>query len=319
MFPHSFPFDPTYGYDEARLRAVAPPPIPAGFEAFWRETYKQALAVKPDVKLTPIQSKLQGLEVFEVEYTGLGGFRVGGWVTRPTDQAPQRGVVFGHGYGGREAPDRTPGVPAASIFPCARGFHRSARPDLPAGSGQHVVLGIDSPETYIHRFCVADLWSAASALLEIEPKLAGHLHYIGTSFGGGIGAMALPWEPRFRRAYLGVPSFGHHDIRLTLPCVGSGESVRQLYARKPEIRKTLYLFDSAVSAQFCRIPVMVACALFDPCVPPPGQFAVYNSLAGEKQLFVRQADHFETPGSPLEGLRLWRAQEKWFSSNGATV
>ncbi|MEZ5576382.1 MAG: hypothetical protein R3F44_12440 [Candidatus Competibacteraceae bacterium] len=37
----------------------------------------------------------------------------------------------------------------------------------------------------------------------------------------------------------------------------------------------------------------VAAARFDPAVPPPGQFAVYNALAGPKELFVLRAGHFD--------------------------
>jgi len=314
MFSHSFSFDPTYGYTESALRAIKPPPIPGNFEPFWRETRVLAEATTPSPTLRKIQSQREGVELFEVEYTGIGGFRVGGWLSRPAHGKPTRGVVLGHGYGGREAPDLLiPGPPAVCIQPCARGFHRSARPDLPNDSKDHVIHGIDSPETYIHRYCVADLWLAVSALIEIAPEVSGMIDYIGTSFGGGIGAMALPWEPRFRRGFLGVPSFGHHDIRLTLPSVGAGESVRLLCQQMPEICKTLCFFDSAVASQFCHIPVMVACALFDPAVPPPGQFAVYNALAGEKWLLVRLCDHFEYSGSALDGARIWREQARWFS------
>jgi cephalosporin-C deacetylase len=34
-----------------------------------------------------------------------------------------------------------------------------------------------------------------------------------------------------------------------------------------------------------------ACALFDPCVTPPGQFAIYNALPNQKQLYVLDAGH----------------------------
>jgi cephalosporin-C deacetylase len=32
-----FPFDPTYGYDQESLRAIACPPAPDDFAAFWRD------------------------------------------------------------------------------------------------------------------------------------------------------------------------------------------------------------------------------------------------------------------------------------------
>jgi cephalosporin-C deacetylase len=39
----------------------------------------------------------------------------------------------------------------------------------------------------------------------------------------------------------------------------------------------------------------VAAALFDPAVPPAGQFAVYNAIPGCKKLFTLDAGHFDYP------------------------
>ena len=315
MFKHDFPFDPTYGYTEPTLRAITPPAAPADFAAFWQTTYSLALSTPPDPILRAIPSQRKGTEIFELDYTGINGFRVGGWLTRPTEVAPVRGVIMSHGYGGRGEPDLLlPGPPAVAIFPCGRGFNGSARPDLPSVSVAHVLHGIAHRDTYIHRHCVADLFSAVSALLDLHPELANRIDYMGTSFGGGIGAMMLPWEARIRRAYLGVPSFGHHPIRLTCPCAGSGESIRQTATKDPSVAETLRYFDSAIASTFSRTPTMVACALFDPAVPPPGQWAIYNALPdpARKRLFIHQAEHFDWPGQPAEFRRLFREQEEWF-------
>ncbi len=314
MFKHEFSFDPTYGYTESTLRNIQPPLAPPDFAAFWQDTYSLARATDPDPVIRPTASPRKGFEVFELDYTGINGFRVGGWLTRPLDATPTRGVVMSHGYGGRSAPDLfLPGDPAVVVFPCGRGLNRSAHPDLPSVSTNHVLHGIARRDTYIHRHCVADLFSAVSALLSLHPELANRVDYMGTSFGGGIGAMMRPWEPRIRRAYLGGPSFGHHPMRLACPCVGSGESVRKAVSTSPAIADTLRYFDSAIASTFSHTPTMVACALFDPAVPPPGQWAVYNALTCPKQLFVHQAEHFDWPDAGVELRRLFRAQEEWFS------
>lgn len=313
---HAFAFDPTYGYDRDALLAVPAPPEPEGYVAFWRETYERARATKLDIAQREIASARPELRVFEVEYNSLGGVRIGGWITLPRDGEFARGVVVGHGYGGREGPDLTlPGPPAAAIFPCARGFHRSQNPAIPNTSDKHVLCGIESKETYVHRGCVADLWCAASALIELYPQVASRLHYMGSSFGGGTGAMAMPWEPRFCRAFLEVPSFGNHPLRVTLPCVGSGESVRQLYLKHPrpkELLDVLAFFDSAIHARHIRIPTYCAVAAFDPAVPPPGQFAVYNAIGAEKKLFVRKAAHFDYPDGAADNDATWRGLCEWF-------
>jgi cephalosporin-C deacetylase len=98
-----------------------------------------------------------------------------------------------------------------------------------------------------------------------------------------------------------VPSFGHHPLRLTMPCTGSGAAVRSYAAEHPDVVRTLGFFDAASCATRVDIPVLVAPALADPAVPPPGQFAVANALAGDATLFVTSAGHADYPAKDDEG------------------
>jgi len=302
MFAHPFPFDPTYGYDEAALRRFhAPSDEPADFADFWRATFAEAAAVRPEAEIRSSAQPVAGFDVFDLNYTSLGNVRIGGWLMTPRDRPAKRGLVISHGYGGRDAADTIPLLPdAAMIFPCARGLSRSRHPEIPDENHGHVIHGIERRETYSHRGCAADVWIAASVLLAHTPAVAHRLAYVGGSFGGGIGALALPWDARFTRAYLGVPSFGPHPLRLTLPCVGRGEVVRQHFQKHPEIAGVLRYFDACTAARHLRIPTLVAPALFDPAVPPPGQFAIYNAIPGPKELHLRQAGHFDHADSPAE-------------------
>lgn len=315
MFRHDYSFDPTHGYDLGSLLEVAAPPGPADFAAFWQDQYARARAVSVVPTLREIPSPRSRTRVFEVEFSSLDGARIQGWLTRPRDGFVERGVVVGHGYGGRDGPDfHLPFARAALIFPCARGISRSARADISGNPDAHVLHGIERRETYIHGGCAADtVWCAASALLELFPMATRRLDYLGISFGGGIGALALPWDERFRRAHLNVPSFGHHPLRLSMPCVGSGESVRRYQHRTGRALETLRYFDAAVAARYMRIPLHVAAARFDPAVPPPGQFAIYNALAGPKELFPLQAGHFDHAGTAAEDARLLDALAYFFN------
>lgn len=320
MFQHAFPFDPTYGYSEAELLNVRGPATPAGFADFWRATYDAARAVPPRATVRKVGGGTAETEVLEVEYDGLDGFRVGGWLTRPRQGKATRGVVLGHGYGGRQAPEvRRIDPPTAVLQPCARGFHRSARPDIPNEAKGHVVHGIESRETYLIRACVADVWCAVNALIELEPQTADHVDYMGSSFGGGLGALAIPWEPRFRKGFLGVPTFGNHPLRVRLDCAGSGSWVKQRYERDPSVLDVLAYFDAAVAARHIRIPTAVQATPFDPAVPPPGQFAVYNELAGPRALGITSADHFEYPQRPAEVADLTRRVDDWFAGRRVDV
>jgi cephalosporin-C deacetylase len=313
---HGYPFDPTCGYTLSDLLAVAAPEPPADFAPFWQTLYQGACQVKTTPTLQEIPSPQPQNRVFLVRFSSLDGVRVGGWLIRPRDEPVERGVVVSHGYGGRDGPDfHLPFRQAALIFPCARGLSRSAHPDFPSVPDHHVLHGIERPESYIHGGCAADtVWCAASALLELFPMATRRLDYLGISFGGGIGALALPWDKRFHRAHFNVPSFGHHPLRLTLPCVGSGEAVRRYQRQTGPVLETLQYFDAAVAARYFKIPVHIAAARFDPAVPPPGQFAIYNALAGPRELFVLAAGHFNHDGLAAESNQLLDALAFFFKT-----
>jgi cephalosporin-C deacetylase len=311
-----YPFDPTYGYDLDALLAIPAPQAPDDFDPPWRRLYEQARRVDVSPAVGHLEGRHDGVRVFDVSYTSVDGVRLGGWLALP-DGPVDRGLVIGHGYAGREAPDLPLPVPgAAAIFPCARGLNTRGRvAGIPDDTDRHVLHGIGSRDRYVLRGCVADLWCAATALLKLVPSIGRRLGYAGVSFGGGIGALALPWDHRFVVAHLALPSFGHHPLRLTMPCTGSGESVRRYHAAHPEVIDVLRHFDAATAAARITIPVQVAAALLDPVVPPPGQFAVYNALPGPRELVVLATGHVEHEGSVAEQRYLLAAQRRFLTAH----
>ncbi|MFF7363491.1 acetylxylan esterase [Streptomyces sp. NPDC008125] len=324
---HGFPFDPRHGHTRDSLLGVAAPTAPEDFEAFWRGRYEEALAVDTAPELGPVEEERDGVRVYGVTYTSVGGVRLGGWVALPDGTSPaggrgaaRYGFVVGHGYGGRDRPGPDLPLPlpgAAAILPCVRGMGtRGLVPGIPDTADAHVLTGIGARDTYVIGGCVADLWCAASALLTLVPELAPpgtpRLGYLGESFGGGLGALALPWDERFGAAQLTVPTFGNHPLRLTLPCTGSGEAVRAHHREHPEAADVLAYFDAATAATRLTLPTLVAAALFDPAVPPPGQFAVYNALAGVRELRVLTAGHFAYRGIAAEIRELRAHRERFF-------
>lgn len=294
-FQHDFPFDPTYGYDQEALLGIAPPPAPEDFEDFWTGCYQKALGIDPSPTLREIEGTPDA-RVFEISYRSWDDVMIGGWLVHPRKGEIRRGMVVGHGYGGREGPDLIPRPQTAMLFPCMRGQSRSRTRGLPEPGGEHVVHGIDQRETYIHLGCAAEIWCGVTVLHGLFPGQLEHMGYQGGSFGGGIGALALPWDSRIHAGFLTVPSFGNHPIRLQCPCTGSGESVRKYVTTHPEIvDRVLPYFDAAIAASRIRIPMLIAPALFDPAVPPPGQYCVYNALPGPKQIYHLSAGHFDYP------------------------
>lgn len=312
-FTHSFPFDPSYGHTLETLLKVLPTTEPDSFESFWQVRYHRALDVKPNIETSKNFQVHPNFEVRDFSYQSTDGFRIGGWMLSPKFRHPQRGFVVGHGYGGRDGPDFDFEVSdAIFLFPCCRGLSRSVHHGISSNPAYHVLHDIDKPQRYILGGCVEDIWVGVSALLELFPEIKGRIGYQGTSFGGGIGAMAVAWDPRIRRAAFNVPSFGHQVLRLGLPTTGSGAAVSLYQRRHGNVMDTLQYYDAALSARHISIPVHVTAALFDPVVAPPGQFAVYNGLAGPKELFVVPAGHFDYPGRAEQDNRIIRDLQLFF-------
>ena len=313
LFNHCYSFDPSYGRDLAALLAELPPPAPADFPAFWVARYERALRVAPKAELSPSRQSHVGYKVEDVVYESTDGFRIGGWLLTPQAGPVRRALLVGHGYGGRDGPDADlPIGEAAYLFPCFRGLARSRCGGVSDNPAWHVLHDIDKPQRYIIGGCVEDVWVGVSLLQALFPQVEGHVGYQGTSFGGGVGAMAMAWDPRIRRGALNVPTFGHQSLRLALPTVGSGDAVSRFERQRGHVMDTLQYYDAALAARHIQAPVHVAAALFDPVVAPPGQFAVYNALAGPKELFVVDGGHFDYPARWEQEARLFQDLQRFF-------
>ncbi len=314
---HPYGFDPTYGLGLEELRAIRPPEAPANFEDFWRARYARALGVNPRPRLSESAASHPGWLVHDIAYTSTDEFPIGGWLLLPRGQKVRHGLVVGHGYGGRDQPDfDSPVQETAVLFPCFRGLSRSRRPPISSDPAWHVLHDIDKPDRYILGGCVEDLWVAVSVLTGLYPGLEGRIFYSGTSFGGGIGALALAFDQRIARGHLMVPTFANMPLWLTLPTVGSGHSVQTYRKTHADVLKTLSLFDAATSAARIKIPMLVAVARFDPAVAPPCQFSVANALppSNHHEIFVLDAGHFDYPGKQQQHALLTEKVGRFFGA-----
>jgi cephalosporin-C deacetylase len=116
---HPFAFDPTYGLQLEQLQAIEPPEPPVGFEEFWRKRYATAIAVDPQPRLRHSKLHHDNWHVFDISYTSTGSFQINGWLLIPRQGQVSRGLVVGHGYGGRDQPDfDLPLEETAVLFPC---------------------------------------------------------------------------------------------------------------------------------------------------------------------------------------------------------
>jgi cephalosporin-C deacetylase len=148
----------------------------------------------------------------------------------------------------------------------------------------------------------------------LYPWLSGHVGYSGISFGGGIGALAIPYDTRIDRGHLTVPTFGNRPLWLTLPTVGSADAVQTYQKTHPDVLENLRLFDSATAASRIEVPMLMAPALFDPAVAPPCQFSVVNALSKFNETFILDAGHFDYPDAAAQNLQLRDKVRRFFKA-----
>lgn len=294
-------------------------PLPPDFDDFWRRRFIEAQIVDP-APLARDGTPAPGINI--VTYTSLDGVRLGGWLVLPEGEA-RSAVIMGHGYGGRDylEPQLIPDG-AAAFYPIARGLPALSLIDgIPPTAQEHVLVGIESRETYIIGKCVADLWIAVTACEQLLQQPLGErrgglrLGYYGPSFGGGIGTLALPWDDRFDAASLYVPTFGAHAKRLAMPSVGSGFTLGHWVKEHPEAWAVLSYFDAATAAVRIRIPTIIAAAHEDPSVPPVGQWAIADAIPGElRHPLAMTAGHKPYPEESAELTEFARLTRELFSS-----
>lgn len=291
----------------ARLAAMSHRrPVPPDFDQFWRDLAANAISIAPHVE--GIAERTRGV----VRFTSSDGVRVGGWVVLP-DGPPTCAVVVGHGYGGRETPDEGWGPrDAAMMFPVARGLPTLSLMDHhPVDSQEHVLHGIGSRNTYVLGHCAADLvWCALSALEEILGRVLGERRgglrtsFVGTSFGGGIGALAAPWDDRIDAVALEVPTFGANAERLAADCTGSSAALVRHVQKDPSAWAVLDYFDAATAAARLAVPTVIATASTDPAVPPVGQRAIAEAVAPQLRTVVPlSTGHLDDDPKEIEALR----------------
>ncbi|KQS76933.1 deacetylase [Rhizobium sp. Leaf384] len=304
---HPYDFDPTYGLALDDLRAIRPPPEVPGFDAFWQARYRKALAVDPNPSLTRSAQQHGKWIVHDLSYTSTDGFRIGGWLLVPHHGTVERGLVVGHGYGGCDQPDLDlPVENTAILFPCFRGLSRSSRAPISPDPAWHVLHDIDKSARYIIGGCVEDVWTAVTVLNLLFPGTKDRVGYSGASLGGGIGALAIPFDRRIDRGHLTVPTFGNRPLWLALPTIGSARAVQAYGRTHPEVGETLRLFDAATAAARIAVPLLCAVARFDPAVAPPCQFTIANALPAENhhETFILDAGHFDYPGQAAQASAL---------------
>ncbi|TXN29497.1 acetylxylan esterase [Lacisediminihabitans profunda] len=306
---------------EAALRTYRSAQVdPRDFDEFWATTLSTSREFDLGVSLTPVDTGLKTIDVWDVSFSGYGGQRVRAWLRVPAGATgPLPAVVNFVGYGGGR------GNAAESLFWASAGFAHlqmdtrgqgsaGSVGDTPddAGSGPHgpgfMTRGIESRESYYYRRVFVDAVRAVEAARSLPIIDATRVSVVGGSQGGGIAlavaglvddlaavAASVPFLCDFPRAVTMTDNDPYREIGRYL-AVHRRSADRTL--------ETLSYFDGVNFAKRATASAILSTALMDPICPPSTVFAAYANYAGPKQITVWPFNGHEGGGIEDELLAL---------------
>lgn len=287
---------------------------PEDFDAFWHGTLAEARTRPARLELTPVETGLETVEVFDAVFPGFGGHPVRGWLRLPRlRSAPLPAVVQFHGYGsGRGAPVEDllwSSAGYAHLLVDTRGQGGAwagggATPD-PVGSGPShpgfFTRGVLDKDTYVYRRVFTDAVRAVDALRTSPYVDGGRIAALGNSQGGGIALAVAGLVPDLAAAHFQSPLLC--DIRHAARLTGQGpygELVGFLAARRDLVEPvftTLGYFDGLAFARRAAAPAWFSAGLRDEVCPPSTAVAAHHAYAGTSRLAVWEFNGHDAGGA----------------------
>ena len=277
---------------------------PVDFDEFWDTTLTEAREFDIGVTVSPVDSGLRTIDVYDVSFSGYGGDPVRAWLRIPAGvSAPLPAIVQFVGYGGGR------GNAVENLFWSSAGFahfHMDTRgqgssfstgdtPD-PVGSGPQgagfMTRGIQSRETYYYRRVFVDAVRAIEATRSLDVVDARRVAVVGASQGGGIALAAAGLVPNIAAVVAHVPFLCDFPRATVItdndPYKEIGRYLSVHRHASSRTHETLSYFDGVNFARRGIAPALLSTGLMDPICPPSTVFAAYNSYGGPKDITVWQ-------------------------------
>lgn len=278
---------------------------PADFDAFWARGLKEMRAVTPAVMQTPVSIKSRVAQAYDYWFTGVGEARIHAQLIMPKPFDPSKhhkGLLMFHGYHG-DAGDFTEkfgwaaeGFVVLALDARGQGGPSEDTTKTKGGTLKGLIIrGVeDGPEHLYYRSVFLDCAEAADLLAAMPGVDPTRLYATGASQGGGLTLATLGLVPTIHRAYVNYPYLCDYRKVYQLGAETNGYDQLAywfkyrdpLHKRETQFFDTLEYIDVQHFAAAIQTPLVWAMGLQDQVVPIPAQFAAYNQLAGEKQLYV---------------------------------
>lgn len=275
---------------------------PADFDAFWKGTLADSRThQEAQLGLTPVETGLETMDVFDAVFPGFAGHPVRGWLRMPRHRTgPLPAVVQFHGYSsGRGAPTDDllwASAGYAHLIMDTRGqggaWAGGGATPAPVGAGPShpgfLTRGIQDKDTYVYRRIFTDAVRAVDALRACEHVDGERIAAIGNSQGGGIALAVAGLVPDLAAAHFQSPFLS--DVRHATRLTGEppyDELIGYLAARRDLVEQTfttLGYFDGLAFAARATAPAWFSAGLRDTVCPPATAVAAHRVYAGPKHL-----------------------------------
>lgn len=270
---------------------------PADFDAFWRETLKEAAQHDPLASARPVDSGLRLTETWDVTFRGFAGDPVRAWFSRPAGAPePLPAVVEYAGYGrGRGLPhERLTWVNAGyahllmdnrgqgDLYGCGGDTPDPQAGTTPGGPGA-AARGLLSPYDHHHRRLITDAVRAVTAVRALPGVDGARVAAVGNSQGGGLALAVAGLVPDLAAVLVTAPFLC--GIRRALDLTDAspyGEITAYLAVHRGAAAaayRTLAHLEGVSFARRAHAPAHFGVGLRDTVCPPSGAYAAFNRYA----------------------------------------
>ena len=280
-------------------------PCPEDFDAFWDDSLKEMRAIDAQVTFEEAAFHSPGVRCCDLWYTGAHGARIHANFACPEkkDGKKHPGLLLFHGYTGA-APNFLSMLPYAyaGFFVAAMDVRgqggKSQDPGIslnPSVYG-HIVRGIleDDPKKLFFRDVFLDAAQLAGILMDMEEVDEKRVACTGGSQGGGLSFACAALDERIALCVPKVPWLCDYKRTFEMDLdVNAYQGIRDyfrhfdpLHEKEDWFFTRLGYIDNQNLAHRIRAKVVMVTGLLDNICPPSTQFAAYNRIESEKEVWL---------------------------------
>jgi len=279
-------------------------PRPSDFDDYWNRALDEMHALDPQVELVPADFNApEGVECFDLYFTGVRGARVHAMYLRPKAPAKAHPAVLQfHGYTGNagawceKLAYLTLGFSVAALDCRGQGGKSEDTGGVKGTTCKgHIIRGLDDdPDNLLFRHIYLDTAELARVVMSFDEVDETRVGAMGGSQGGGLTLACAALEPSVKRAAPVFPFLCDYRRVWEMDLANNAyEEIRTffrqfdpLHEREEEIWTRLGYIDVQHLAPRIEAEVMMGVGLMDEICPPSTQYAAFNKINSKKRVII---------------------------------